>query len=669
MSYPHETVNSQVGVNFALADKYGDETFMCAKFKNGEPCEEWVEISWKDAAGQIKKFGAGLIEMGINKNDRVAIFAHNRPRWVISDLGIQGAGGIGVPVYPTSTDSQLEFILNDCGATAIVVGDQALLDQALKVKPAVPALKFIVTMMPVKGNVNPDVVVFDDILAKGAKSSQALAEFDKRKSAISLDDVAAIIYTSGTTGNPKGVVLTQGNFQAQNILTLGAPFTQKILERGIRFTTLCHLPLCHIMGRASDYHAQMALGSTIYFAESIAKVQKNLLEVRPQLLASIPRLYEKVYEGVQQYSSRLTGYKKKVFDWSIESGNKATEYMVRGEKLPFGVSIKFALSNILVFRHVRRMAGLDRLTSAISGGGALSPEITSFFRAMNVIIAEGYGLTETTSPVAWNGPRFHEPLPDKWIYKKAFEWLIDAMVVMQGRGKNPFTSPIGLLKIVVASKLVIPKILIKPGFVGRPLDGTDIKLAEDGEILVKGPQVFEWKKGYFNQKEKTDEVFTEDGYFKTGDIGTFDKDGFLKITDRKKELLVTSGGKNIAPQPIELALIVDPFIDQACVIGDGRKFISALIVPQYDILEKYAREKGINYRDSEDLICLPEIKAFYTEKVAKINEKFAKYEQIKKFQLLPHSFSLETGELTPTLKMKRRVIYDKYSGEIESMYV
>lgn len=665
MSYPHETENSQVGVNFALAEKYGDETFMCAKFKDGEPCEEWVEISWRDAADQIKKFGAGLIEMGINKNDRIAIFAHNRPRWVICDLGIQGAGGIGVPVYPTSTDSQLEFILNDCGATALVAGDQDLLEQALRVKPNVPSLKFIVIMK--KAN-NPDVVVFDDLLAKGAQSSPSLAEFDKRKSEISLNDVAAIIYTSGTTGNPKGVVLTQGNFQAQNKLTLGAPFTMKILERGIRFTTLCHLPLCHIMGRASDYHAQMALGSTIYFAESIAKVQKNLLEVRPQLLASIPRLYEKVYEGVQQYASRLTGYKKKVFDWSIRSGTKATEYMVRGEKLPFGVSIKFALSNVLVFRHIRRMSGLDRLTSAISGGGALSPEITSFFRAMNVIIAEGYGLTETTSPVAWNGPRFHEPLPDKWIYKKAFEWLIDTMVVMQGRGKNPFTTPIGLLKIVVASKLVIPKILIKPGFVGRPLDGTDIKLAEDGEILVKGPQVFEWKKGYFNQKGKTDEVFTEDGYFKTGDIGTFDHDGFLKITDRKKELLVTSGGKNIAPQPIELAMIVDPYIDQACVIGDGRKFISALIVPQYEILERYAKEQGINYRDSEDLIQLPEIMDFYKDRMAKINEKFARYEQIKKFQLLPHSFSLETGELTPTLKMKRRVIYDKYSGEIESMY-
>lgn len=668
MGYPHETENSQVGLNFTLAEKFGDEAFMCAKFRNGEPCDEWVKMSWRESADQIRKFGAGMIEMGIVKHDRVAIFSHNCPRWVISDLGTQGAGGIGVPVYPTSTDSQLEFILNDCGATTLVAGDKALLDQALNVKPKVPTLKFIVALMPMKGQAPANVISFDDLLEKGAQSSKALAEFDKRKSEISLEDIGAIIYTSGTTGNPKGVVLTQGNFKAQNELTLGAPFTMKILERGIRFKTLCHLPLCHIMGRASDYHAQMALGSTIYFAESIARVQQNLLDVRPQLLASIPRLYEKVYEGVQLYSKKLKGFKKKVFDWSMKAGGEATEYMVCGKRLPLSVSIKFALANILVFRHVRRMSGLDRLASAISGGGALSPEITRFFRAMNVIIAEGYGLTETTSPVAWNGPRFSEPLPDKWYYKLAFEWLIDSMVVMQGRGKNPFTSPIGLIKVLVASKLVIPKILIKPGFVGRPLDGTDIKLAGDGEILVKGPQVFEWKKGYFNQKGKTDEVFTDDGYFKTGDIGTFDHDGFLKITDRKKELLVTSGGKNIAPQPIELSMIVDSFIDQACVIGDGRKYISALIVPQFAELEKYAKEQGISYTDPEDLIQKPEIVALFNERITKINENFARYEQIKKFQLLPDSFSLETGELTPTLKMKRRVIYDKYAGQIESMY-
>jgi len=668
MAFLYETESSQVGLFFALAEKFGDDVFMSSKFKNGEPCNEWVDISWKKAAENIRVFGSGLIDMGIMKNDRVAIFSHNRPRWVINDLTIQGAGAVGVPVYPTSTDSQLTFILNDCEARALIAGDPELAKQALRIKDQVPSLKFIATMGPVGDSVAREIIPYDDMILRGKNAPGALNEFELRRKSIAIDDLAAIIYTSGTTGNPKGVVLTQDNFKSQTRLVIGAPITKKLLERQIRLTTLCHLPLCHIMGRASDYHAQMALGSRICFAESIQNMSKNLLEIRPQVLSSIPRLFEKIYEGVQQYARKLTGSKKKVFYWAMKAGEDASGYMIKGEKLPMLVGLKFALANILVYRHIRVHSGLDRLVSAISGGGPLAPEIITFFRSMNIIIAEGYGLTETTSPVSWNGPRFLEPLPDTFLYNKAFDWMIDTMVVMQGQGKSPFTSVIGFLKVTVVSKLILPRILIKPGFVGSPLDETQIKIAEDGEILVKGPQVFSQKHGYFNQPEKTAEAFTDDGFFKTGDIGAFDEDGFLKITDRKKELLVTSGGKNIAPQPIEMALIVDPYVDQACVIGDGRKYISALVVPQFGVLESYAITQGITFKDRHDLIGKKEILDLFDTRLALINSKFARYEQIKKIHLLPHGFSPETGELTPTMKMKRRVIYQKYTHEIESMY-
>ncbi|MFA6010996.1 MAG: long-chain fatty acid--CoA ligase [Desulfobacteraceae bacterium] len=668
MAYLHETASSQVSLFFSLAEKYGNDVFMCAKFSNGEPSKNWENITWRQTAEQVRHMGAGLIAMGIQPGERIGIFANNRPRWIISDQAIQGAGAVGVPIYPTSTDNQLSFILNDCKATALIAGDPELLGQALRIKDETPHLKFIVSLAPVKGTVDPCVTGYDELQEKGKNDSVSLKEFEARRNAIKEEDPAAIIYTSGTTGNPKGVVLTQENFKAQTRLVMNAPITRRLLDRGIRLSTLSHLPLCHIMGRASDYHAQMTMGSVIYFAESIKTVQKNLLEVRPQVLASIPRLYEKIYEAVNHYASKLTGFKKEVFNWAMEAGSKASDYMIRGERLPLKISINFALANIMVYRHIRKFAGLDRLVSAISGGGPLSADIIKFFRSMNIIIAEGYGLTETTSSIAWNGPRFIEPLPDDPIHRKAFEWLIDTMVVMQSQGQSPFTSLKGFLKIVVASKLIIPYMVIKPGYVGRPLDETLMKLGDDGEILVKGPQVFSPGKGYYNLEDQTNDMFTEDGFFKTGDIGEFDEDGFLKITDRKKELLVTSGGKNIAPQPLELALSLDPLIDQTCVVGDSRKYIAALIVPQFDFLEQYARANAISFIDRKDLIENPKIIAMYTERINEINKKFARYEQIKTFRLLPEPFTVETGELTPTMKMKRRVIKEKYADEIDSLY-
>jgi len=633
------------------------------------PCDEWVDITWNEAAAQARNMGAGLVELGVEKNDRVAIFAHNRPRWIITDQAIQGAGGIGVPIYPTSTDAQVEFILNDCGAKGIIAGDRELMEQAMRVKPRVPSLEFIGCMFPVEDPPDACVIDYDSLQKKGSESRAAGEEFEKRRKEIGLEDVASIIYTSGTTGEPKGVVLDQSNFKAQTEVLLSTAVIQRMLERGLRLTSLCHLPLCHIMGRASDYHAQMAMGTTIVFAESIQKVPENLLEVRPQMVASIPRLYEKVYELVHVVGSQMKGSRKKIFDWAMNVGDRTSDYMIKGEKIPFLLTLQFALAGMLVYEKIRKMAGLDRLIVAASGGGALSKDVNKFFRNMNLIISEGYGLTETTSAVSWNGPDFIEPLPDKWIYRKVLDWLVDCMVLMQGQGKNPMRSPTGFVKLAFVSNMLLPRLLIKPGTVGRPVRWTDIKLAPDGEILVKGPQVFKRKNGYYNRPDLTAEVFTDDGYFMTGDIGEFDEDGFLRITDRKKELLVTAGGKNVAPHPIELALTFDTFIEQACAVGDKRKYIAALVVPQFELLEKWAGENGISFSSREELVNHPEVIKLYEERVARANQNLARYEQVKKFRLLPVAFSEEGGELTPTLKMKRRVIYEKFSREIESLYM
>jgi long-chain acyl-CoA synthetase len=606
--------------------------------------------------------------MGIAKNDRIGLFAHNRPRWVISDQAIQGAGGIGVPIYPTSTDDQLAFILHHCAAKAVIAGDRDLMEQVLRVKQRVPSIEWIVCMAPVNSPPDPCIIDYDRLMQKGADSVAAGEQFEQRRRDLKSSDTGAIIYTSGTTGNPKGVVLRQANFKAQTDVLMNTPILQKIIERGIRLESLCFLPLCHIMGRTTDYHLQMAIGTIINFSQSIQTIQQDLKDVRPNMLFSIPRLYEKIYESVTLHGQKLTGKQKKLFDWAAAVGDQASDHLISGTPLPPALGIKFAVANVLVYDKIRRVIGFDRLVAAGSGGAALSKEITKFFRSMNITITEGYGLTETTSAITSNAPVFVEPLPDKWIYKKSLEWLIDTMIVMQASGKCPFKTVTGALKMMVVSKLISPRFIIKPGSVGRPCKDTKIRLAEDGEVLVKGPQVFGRENGYFREAEKTAEEFTEDGFFKTGDIGEFDEDGLLRITDRKKSLIITSGGKNIAPQPIEMALITDMYVDQACVVGEGRNYITALIVPQFDLLRELARERLISHDGNVDLIQKPEILGFFQERVDRVNKNLARYEQIKKFRLLPGTFSEETGELTPTQKMKRRVIHEKYGREIETLY-
>jgi len=668
VAFTYQTEKTLSGLFFTQAETYKDDVFLRAKMRNGGPVDEWVDMTWGDCAREVRRAGAGLLDLGLEKGDRVAIFANNQPRWIISDQAIQGSGAIGVPIYPTSTDKQLSFMLNDCKAKGIITGDEELTEQACRVKSEVPSLEFIVCMSPLDDPPDSDVHGFDELMERGAKSDGGPVKFDEARKSLTEKDTAAIIYTSGTTGEPKGAVLTHRNFMKNLDQVLEATLIQKTMERGLRFECLCHLPLCHVYGRTTDYHTQMAMNGIITFAESYQKVPENLLEVRPNVINSIPRLYEKVYEVVQIQAAKMKGPRKKVFDWAINVGSKVVDCMAEGRRIDPATSIQFVLAGLLVYDRIRKLAGMDRLVMATSGGGALSKEINYFFRSMNIQVAEGYGLTETSPVLTWNALEFYEPLPDNWIYRKALDWLLDTMVVAQSKGKNPAGNPINALKLAAASNLIIHRMVMRPGTVGRPCKDTEIKIAEDGEILARGPQVFDRDKGYFNRPDLTEEAFTEDGFYKTGDIGHFDKDGFLVITDRKKELLVTAGGKNVAPHPIELDLTLDPYIEQAIVVGDGRKYLAALIVPSFENLERWAKERGIKYSGREDLINNPEVGKMYDEKVKKVNDELPRYEQLKKYRLLPVEFTEETGELTPTLKMKRRVIYEKFADEIEKCY-
>jgi len=342
--------------------------------------------------------------------------------------------------------------------------------------------------------------------------------------------------------------------------------------------------------------------------------------------------------------------------------------MATATRLGFLDLLQFALANILVFNKIKKTAGLDHVVLGISGGGKLSKEVCVFIRALGIQLAEGYGLTETSPVINFNEPEFATSFDiskANWFQKKMLDLTVDLMVTKQAKGLSPYTNPLRSLSLSLAYNTLAHKLQIKPGTVGRPALWTEEKIAEDGEILVKGPQVFQ---GYWNLPDATKEAFTDDGWFKTGDIGEFDKDGFLTITDRKKELFVTSGGKNIAPHPIELALTAKPYIDQVCLIGDARKYISALVVPDFQELHRFSKHNGIPACSDKDLLANEQVKELIQKQVDEVNEALPRYEQIKYYKLLDKPFSVETGELTPTLKLKRRIVFEKFKDDIESMY-
>lgn len=562
-------------------------------------------ISYRELKDETDAFAFGLSSLGLQKDDCVALISENRPEWVYADFAMQMLGIINVPLYPSLTSDSIEYILNDSESKAIIVSTGFQLNKVQKVLKNCKHLKYIIILNDHDDVTSSDnLFTFKQIQEKGKslqKSNPDLLQNSAKE--INEDDVCTIIYTSGTTGEPKGVILTHENIISNVNAVLDIfPITKEDVF-------LSFLPLCHIFERMGGYYTAFAAGCTVYYAESIEKVATNLQEAKPTLMTSVPRLFERIQSRIIKNVESQSLTKQKIFYWALDVGRKFVDAKKKAS-VPFALAAKHKLADKLVFHKLREKTG-GRLRFFISGGAALSKELGEFFEAVGIQIVEGYGLTESSPVIAANKPDDY-----------------------------------------------------KFGTVGKPLPGVEVKIASDGEILARGPNIM---KGYFKKKKETEETLV-DGWLHTGDIGTFDTDGFLMITDRKKHLFKTSAGKYIAPTPIENIFLTSKYIDQFVLIGDKRMFLSALIVPDYEALKEFADAHKIPYSNESDLTSNEQIYKLIEEDMGKLQKKLANYERVRKFALLDKPFTIETGEITPSLKIKRKVVEEKYNYLIEQMY-
>ncbi|MBN1497124.1 MAG: long-chain fatty acid--CoA ligase [Spirochaetes bacterium] len=667
MDYRTDTL---CGLFHSRAVHYGDRfPFLTARYTiDGAPAADWFSITWQEAREQVLDFAAGLMALGVKPGDRVVIFSESIPHWIIVDQAIQATGAIGVPLYPTVSREELAYMLKDSGAGVVFAADsdKAKMVMGISRKKKPPN---VIVMRPRAEGKKAGAYYFNDLASLG-KKKVSRDRVEKQIMKVRPEDITSIIYTSGTTGKQKGVVLSQANWIVNMRQSSASELMMRAMDRQLHFRAFVHLPLCHVLGRTADYHVMgLYHGGELVFVENFQTLARDLREIRPNLITSIPRFFEKVYENVHSVMSRAKKPYRVIFNWAMKRGKRYSESFVRGRPIGLHGMLLFTIANILVFNRLKKEIGMDRLVMAISGGGKLNQDVCTFFRALGIQLMEGYGLTETSPVINMNTPDILlKKAPGKWR-KRLNNWLMDMtieiMIVRQSRGESPFLNPFSSLKLLFAYYALLYRMKVKPGTVGRVMPETEEIIAPDGEILVRGPQVFS---GYWKKPNDTKDVFTADGFFKTGDIGFFDEDGFLVITDRKKELFVTSGGKNIAPHPIEVSLMERPYIDQACLVGDGRKYLAALIVPDFERLKYFAKNKRIAYSKSAELVGNAEVRAAIDREVQAVNASLARYEQIKYYTLLDTPFTIETGELTPTMKLKRRVVNEKYQGVIESMY-
>ena len=562
-------------------------------------------ITYQQLKEETDLFAFGLTTLGLKKNDCVALISENRPEWVYADFAMQMLGIINVPLYPSLTSDSIEYILNDSESKGIVVSTGFQLNKVQKVMKNCKHLKYIIIL-----NDHDDVSVTDNLftfaqIQEKGKSIQHSNPDLLKKSATEIkeDDICTIIYTSGTTGEPKGVILTHENIISNVNAVLDVyPITKEDIF-------LSFLPLCHIFERMAGYYTAFAAGCTVYYAESIEKVATNLLEARPTLMTSVPRLFERIQSRILKNVESQSVTKQKIFYWALDLGKKFYAAKKKGS-VPIALSVKYKIADKLVFKKIRARTG-GRLRFFISGGAALPKELGEFFEAVGIKIVEGYGLTESSPVITAN--RFDD---------------------------------------------------YKFGTVGKPLPGVEVKIASDGEILARGPNIM---KGYYKKKKETEETLIN-GWLHTGDIGAFDSEGFLMITDRKKHLFKTSAGKYIAPTHIENIFLASKYIDQFVLIGDKRMFLSALIVPDYEALKEYADAHKIAYTDESELTSNEQIYKLIEDDMSKLQKQLANYERVRKFALLDKPFTIETGEITPSLKIKRKVVEEKYGEVIEKMY-
>ena len=562
----------------------------------------WVALTHREVEERVRAVSLGLRELGVRPGDRVSILSENRPEWAIADYACLCARAADVPIYPTLPAKQVEYILHDSGAVLVFCSTATQLAKVLEVRADLPSLRHVVVFDAAARR--DGAMTFADLEALGRKAVAKYPQFRVEALAVEPDQLATLIYTSGTTGDPKGVMLSHNNLWSNVQCSL------RMISVGVGDECLSMLPLSHVFERMVDY-TMFNAGVVINYAESFELVRQNLQEVRPTVVLSVPRFYEKVYAAVLENALSGSGVKRRIFFWAKRAGEDWATYRLAGLRVPTGLALKHALADRLVFAKLRARTG-GRLKLFFSGGAPLSPEIAKFFFSARLPVAEGYGLTET-SPVLTINP------PER----------------------------------------------IKIGTVGRAIPEVQIKIASDGEILAKGPGIMQ---GYYNKPDATREALDADGWFHTGDIGDLDADGYLKITDRKKDLIVTAGGKNIAPQPIENLVKTSKFVANAVMLGDKRKFPIMLVVPNFETLERWARERRLAFASRAQLIALADVQAKVEREVMGELRDLAKFEMPKRVLLLEHDFTIESGELTPTLKVKRRVVEKRYKDLVDRTY-
>ena len=572
-------------------------------------CKEngaWREISWKSLGEQVRAVSRALLEAGVGEQEAVGIFSQNRPEWSIADIGSLCIRAVPVPIYATNSAKQAEYIINDAEIKVLFVGDQEQFDKVMAFYKSNRFLKKILVFnRRVPLETRDDIQYFDDFLEQG-RISRKEDEIRKRMERATEDDLLTLVYTSGTTGEPKGVMLTHAN-----ILFEREAHDKRLIDPNENDISLCFLPLSHIFERCWTYYA-LATGMENNYLEDPAKILETIQEVRPTIMCAVPRFYEKIYAAVNNRLESASPLRRKLFRWAIRVGAQYGNRKKDGNAVAPALMLKHKLADALVLKKIRDLVG-GRIKFFPCAGAPLSQEIDEFFYAAGLFVCYGYGLTETCATVTCREPRG-----------------------------------------------------FKFGTVGKPLPGVEVKIdATNNEILVRGKNVM---KGYYKKPKATADVLTEDGWFRTGDAGVVEDNGELRITDRIKDLIKTSGGKYIAPQLAESLLGADHFIEQVAVIGENRKYVTALIVPSFDALEEYAKAKNIPYAFREDLIGKPEIEEFYRKRIDDATPEFARFEKIKRFTLLPKDFTVEEGEITPTLKIRRKIVEEKYKDIIESMY-